>query len=340
LKQSSPLHQKIGYRKWITGGIGILFLLLFPQLFGAHLTTMFNYILMYSMVVTGLGLLIGWAGQFSLAQAAFYGVGAYTSALLSLRYNVNPWLGLLCSAALVGVIAYVLSKPLLSVPGFKVGFVTLGFAWFFHLIVSCLDITGGHDGLTGIRHLSIGRFALSKDLHYYYLLLAVVAVAFFLNRNLVKSKIGKEMRAIDTFTGGSVVAAKSFGINIGSLKTQIFVIAAIYASIAGSINAHYLTVVNPMPFDVWNAILTLVVVIIGGVHSLWGGILGAAVYFGIKEFLTVILGGVPMPGWQYFTFGVIVTLILLFFPEGIAGAFSQLHQWWNQRVSSSQREVI
>jgi len=142
----------------------------------------------------------------------------------------------------------------------------------------------------------------------------------------VKSKLGKQAKAMDTFTGGSALAARSVGIDIGKLKTKIFTIAGIYAALAGSLYAHYMTHLDPTPFSVWASILMLLIIIIGGVKSTWGGIVGAAIYFGLQEMLTYILGSRAPMGWQYLIFGLIVTLILLFFPTGITGFISTLHQ--------------
>lgn len=334
MNKSSNGIKMTGYVKWMAGVGGVFILILLPHVVGVYFTNMLNFILIYSLVVTGLGLLLGWAGQFCLSQAGFFGIGAYTSALITRHYGISPWLGIVFGTSLVGIIAYIMGKPLLSVPGFKVGFVTLGFGWVIWLLMGRLSLLGGHEGLTGVSHLSLGGFVLDKDFHYYYLLVIVVAMVYFLNRNLVKSKIGKEMHAMDTFTGGSVVASKSLGINTGDLKVKIFTIAAAYAGLAGGIYAHYLTTVCPEPFGIWPNLIILIMVIVGGVHSLWSGILGAGTFFGIKELITFSLGRNTPPGWEYLTFGILVTLILLFFPEGIAGVFFQLRLWWNQRVSS------
>jgi branched-chain amino acid transport system permease protein len=310
-------------RKW-TGGILLLFFLVLPFLIGPYPTTMLVLILIYSLVAMGLGLLIGWAGQFSLGQGAFFGIGAYTSGFLSVEFGVNPWLAMLCSGALAGTLAYVLGKPLLSVPGYKVGFVTIGFSWLFHDFISRLQILGASTGFSGIAHFSLGGLTLDKDYQYYYITFAIFVLFFLLNQNFVRSKLGKQAKAMDTFTGGSALAAKSVGIDIGKLKTRIFMIAGVYAGIAGSLYAHYMTHLDPAPFSVWASILILLIIIMGGVKSTWGGVVGAAVYFGLQEALTFILGSKAPMGLQYLVFGCIVSLILLFFPTGIMGFISRL----------------
>lgn len=335
MKQLSLVYQRVvDKRKWIGGVVAILLLIL-PFLVGPYPTTMLVLILIYSLVAMGLGLLIGWAGQFSLGQGAFFGIGAYTSGFLSAELGINPWLAMLCSAALAGTLAYILGKPFLSVPGYKVGFVTIGFSWLFYEFISRLEMLGGSTGFSGIAHFSIAGFALDQDYQYYYIAVVIVVAVFCLNQNFVKSKLGKQAKAMDTFTGGSALAARSVGIDTGKLKTKIFTIAGIYAGIAGSLYAHYMTHLDPTPFNLWASILMLLIIIIGGVKSTWGGIVGAAIYFGLQEMLTHILGSKAPMGWQYLIFGFIVTLILLFFPTGITGFISTLHQRLKGGIPSS-----
>jgi len=335
VKHLSLAYQRVvDSRKWTVGFIAI-FLVILPFLAGSYPTTMLVLILVYALVAMGLGLLIGWAGQFSLGQGAFFGIGAYTSGFLSVELGINPWLAMLCSALLTGMLAYVLGKPFLSVPGYRVGFVTIGFSWMFYEFISRLEMLGGSTGFSGIAHFSLAGFPLDKDYQYYYLALVAVVVAFLLNQNFVKSKLGKQARAMDTFTGGSALAAKSLGIDTGKLKTKIFAIAGVYAGIAGSLYAHYMTHLDPTPFSVWASILMLLIIIIGGVKSTWGGIVGAAIYFGLQETLTSLLGRRAPMGWQYLIFGFIVTLILLFFPTGIMGFISRLHQQFKGNTPSS-----
>lgn len=339
MRQLSFAYQQVIKNRVVLGVvlvIVVLILLALPFLVGSYLTTMMVFILINSLIAMGLGLLIGWAGQFSLGQGAFFGIGAYASGFLSAKLGLDPWLAMICSTAFTGALAYFLGKPFLSVPGYKVGFVTIGFSLAFFVFVSRIDILGGHEGFSGIRQFSIAGLTLNRDFHYYYLALVLVALAFLLNRNLVKSKLGKQAKAMDIFTGGSVLATKSLGVDTGKLKTQIFAIAGVYAGLAGSIYAHYMTHLDPGPFSVWASILMLLIVLMGGVNSLWGGIVGAATYFILKEALTAALGTQAPMGWQYLIFGVLVTLILLFFSGGIMGFLSNLHQRLKGNATSSQ----
>ena len=156
---------------------------------------------------------------------------------------------------------------------------------------------------------------MNKDFHYYYLLLVAISFAFFLARNLLRSEIGREMRAVDLFTGGSEIASSALGVNIGRLKTKIFVIASIYAAVAGSIYAHYMTHIHPQPFDISSSLLFLTMIVIGGIKSLWGGIIGAIFYSGSRELISYFMGGAT--GWDLIVYALVFLLVLMFLPEGL-----------------------
>ncbi len=306
-----------GYRKKVLWGVAALFLLLVPLIVtNPYQQSILVFVGIYALAATGLGMLTGYAGQVSIGQSAFYGIGAYTSALVSLRLGVSAWLGLLSGAVLTGIVAYILGKPFLRIRGFYLALVTIGFAMLVHNLMARMDfITGGHDGIAGIPHFSIGGFVLDKDFHYYYLLLIVLTIAILFYHNLVKSKIGRRMRAVDLFTGGSEMAAKALGVDIGKLKTQVFVICCVYAAVAGSIFAHYMGHIHPEPFSPHFSILFLIMIMLGGSRSIWGGLVGAIFYIVIKELLTFLVGGAV--GWELVIYALIFLAILIFLPHGL-----------------------
>jgi len=156
---------------------------------------------------------------------------------------------------------------------------------------------------------------MDKDFHYYYLLLVVLAVAIYLARNLVRSKIGRRMRAADLFTGGSETAAGSLGVDIGKLKTQIFVVCCVYGAVAGSIFAHYMGHIHPEPFSPHVSILFLTMVTLGGARSVWGGLIGSIFYFTMKELLTYLTKGAL--GWDLLIYAIIFLAVLSFVPQGL-----------------------
>jgi branched-chain amino acid transport system permease protein len=271
----------------------------------------------YTLVTTGLSMLSGYSGQISLGQAAFYALGAYTSALVTIHLNVSPWIGLLCGAVLTGCIAYLLGKPFLRIRGFYLALVTLTFSFLiFHLLGRMSFLTGGYDGIGGIPHFSFGNLVMDKDYQYYYLLLIIVIAAIFFYNNLINSKIGRKMRAADLFSGGSELAAKSLGVDIGKLKTQIFVICCVYAAVGGSIFAHYMAHIHPEPFSAGASILFLIMMVLGGQRSIWGGLIGSSFYVVIKEILNYAMR--DRVGWDLLIYAVLFLLILIVLPKGLA----------------------
>jgi branched-chain amino acid transport system permease protein len=326
-----------GYRKWISFFLIGLILCLLPLLLSQYLVSILIFIGIYAIVALGLGLLIGYAGQLSLGHNAFYGIGGYTSAILSFRYGISPWFGILSGMILTGVVAYAIGKPVLRFRGHILVIVTTAIGLIFWGLFGEMDfITGGYDGFSRIPTLSIGRlFAFTKDIHYYYLVLVVLCIAFIIARNIAKSKIGREFRTIDIGGGGSEVAAEMLGVNIGKIKVQVFVLSAVYASIGGSLYVHYLTHIDPTPFNLWMGFLSVIIVVIGGARSLWGPLVGATFYFGLKELISYVISllmpktqSVIVAGGEVIIFSFLFVIVLMLLPDGLVGLPRALFGRW------------
>ncbi len=267
-----------------------------------------NVLALNALVVTGLNLLIGYAGQISLGHAGFYGLGAYISAILTGSYGWPPWPTLIFAALMVGVIALVIGIPTLRLHGNYLVMATLGFNLVVFILLTQMDnLTGGPSGYTGIPPLSIFGQAIATDLRFYILVWSVVIVGLVLARNLVNSRAGRALRALH----GSEVAAAAAGVPIKAYKVKVFVLSAIYASVAGSLYAHYYGIVTPKTFDIFYSVEVVTMCLVGGMGSLWGGLLGAA-------FLT------PLPQVLHFFeeykdvfYGGILLVILIFLPRGL-----------------------
>jgi branched-chain amino acid transport system permease protein len=286
--------------------------------------TVGNFIGIYGIVAIGLALLLGYAGQVSMAQAAFFGIGAYTSAILTTLTEIDPWLALVAGAVIASGTAGVLGVPLLKLEGHVLAVATMALSIVIYtLFVEWTALTGGYDGIGGIPGLSLFGFQLKSDLHYYYLIWAFVVAVFVLSHNIVHSRIGRALRSIHRFSGGSEMAAQSVGISPAKYKVQVFMISAFYASIAGSLYAHWIAFINPEPFGVFTSILMLIMITIGGMGSLWGAMIGSAVIVLSGEFFRDIVPKV-LPGaageMEHIAYGLILVLILLFMPRGLMSA--------------------
>ena len=186
---------------------------------------------LYTMVTVGLGLLMGYAGQISLGHAAFYGLGAYASAIATTRYQVPPVLGIFLAALLTGVIAYVIGKPTLKLKEHYLALASLGFGIIIQIIFNeGGDFTGGPSGITRIPYLSIAFWPIDSDQKFYYVVWILTGLTMLFAHNLVNSRVGRALRAIH----GSEIAAETLGVDTAKYKLQIFVVSAMIASIAGS----------------------------------------------------------------------------------------------------------
>jgi len=318
------------YWKWILPGVIILFLLLLPLWGSLYIMSIFIFIGLYGMAALGVGVLIGYAGQVNLGPNAFMLIGAYTSAILAVDYGISPWLGTLCGAILTGVIAYIIGRAILRLHGFILAVVTACVALVSYRLVCELEITRGVFGITRIPHYAIGGFVLNQEVHYYYLVLVVLAILYVVTSNLIKSRFGRGFMALNLFHGGSEVASEAVGLDVGKLKMQAFVVSAVYGSIGGSIYAHYVTCITPQPFDLWWGLVLMMMATIGGMRSVLGPLIGSGLYFGLKEIIS-LTGAIKMAGLETFVFGLIFVLFLIFMPLGVVQLPSMVRRRWGKK---------
>lgn len=267
-----------------------------------------NVIGLNTIVVVGLNLLIGFAGQISLGHAAFYGLGSYFSGILTVNYGFPLWPAMLVGMLATGAVAYLIGYPSLKLRGHYLVMATLGFGIIINILMGELEqFTGGHDGLMGIPPLAIGGWVFDNDLKNFYLIWSFVFLCMLAARNLLNSRVGRALRAIS----GSEVAASSLGVNTADYKVKVFVLSAMFASISGSLYAHYITFISPSSYDFYYSIQVVTMVIVGGMGSLWGSLLGAGVLTCISEALHVA------KQYHIIAYGVFLCLVLVFLPQGI-----------------------
>lgn len=274
----------------------------------------------YSTVTIGLCLLMGYAGQVSLGQAAFFGLGAYASAVLTTQFAWSPWIAMVVGAVGTGVLAYLIGIPIFRLRGHYLAMATLGLGAIVHIVMTeWRPVTGGPTGLPGIPRLSLGGLVLKTDLTYYYLVWAVGLVALALARNMVDSRVGRALRAIH----GSEAAAESLGIDVARFKLQALVTSAVYASVGGSLYAHYMIFVSPGAFDVDTSVRLVLMAAVGGLASIWGAPLGAAVVTLLTLALRELVPLITHYGsgeHQIIAYGILLVVIMIFVPEGLTPA--------------------
>lgn len=273
----------------------------------------------YSILVIGLCLLMGFAGQVSLGHAAFYGLGAYGSGILTAKLAWAPFPAMLAAALLTGGVALVIGLITLRLKEHYLALATLGAGVIIYIFFNeQVELTGGPSGFSGIPYFSIGGWSFDTEISYYYLVWFFLLFAVLFARNVVKSRIGRALRALHS----SETGALCMGIPAFRYKVQIFVVSAVYASIAGSLYAHYITFISPSPFGFSASVEFVVMAVIGGLASIWGPIFGVSAVLFLTEFLRhgvkLIL---PSTGGEFeiIIFGMILVLIMMFMPEGLVG---------------------
>ncbi len=302
---------------WIAGAF-VLFAL--PFWAGAYPVSIVTMIGFHAIIGLGLVLLTGLAGQVSLGQAMFYGMGAYFSAVLTMRAGLPGWPSIVLAALVTAVFAALVGLAVLRLRGIIVAGVTLTVNLiFFYLVMSLGAVTGGATGLSGIPRLPYPS-TLSYSAFMFMLVWMVVLTLLIFSLNVARSRSGRALRVLNVLAGGSEDTAQILAINTMKYKVSVFVVAAVFASIGGSLFAHYTRVIEPGTFHVQLSVVVAIMVIVGGVTTPWGAIVGAAVMIGITEVLRtvapIVLGG-PTGAYEMVAYGVVLVATLLFLPEGV-----------------------
>lgn len=265
-----------------------------------------------SLVAIGLCILMGYAGQVSLGQAGFYGIGAYVSSILSVHYGFPVILGTLSAMVVSAIAAVILAVPALRLKGHYLAVATLGFGEIIYIILNEWG-PGGPSGFGDIPHFNIAGYSIQTTRESFYFVWIITALVMFYSINLIKSPTGRVLRAMHD----SDTASEAIGINIPLLKIKVFILGALYASLAGSIYAHYVTFISPSSFSLFYSILILMMVIIGGSKNLWGAVIGAIVVTVLPELLR------KFQELDVLVYGFILTITLMFFRKGLVPLLSE-----------------
>lgn len=284
------------------------------------------FIGIYTIVTLGLCLLMGYAGQISLGQAAFFALGAYGSAVLSTRFHWSPWLAMVAAAAGTGLVAGLVGTPIFRLRGHYLAMGTLAFGSIVHITINeWKEYTGGSSGLPGIPRLTIGGAPVKTDLAYYYLVWLFTIVALVIALNIVNSRFGRALRAIRN----SEPAAESLGIQVSRYKLQTLVTSAVYASVAGSLYTHYMIFISPGAASLDLSIRLVLMAAVGGLASVWGAPFGAATVMlltlGLREIVPLITH-YGSGEHQIIAYGILLIVIMIFMPQGLTAASVQAWQ--------------
>lgn len=274
-----------------------------------------TFVGMYVLIATGLSLLMGYAGQISLGHAAFFAVGAYTSGLSTTRWGFHPIPALLVALVLAALLALSVGLPTLRLRGHYLAMATLGFGEVVYIFLNAsVSLTGGPSGFGGIPRLGVESLVIEDPRACYVTVWAFALLALMLTLNLIHSRVGRALRTLHT----GEVAASSVGVHVARYKLQAFVWSALLACLAGSFYAHFVTFISPSSFGLKASILFVAMVVVGGLSSVWGAVMGAV----LLGLLPEVLRG--FRDYDILVYGGILLGIMLFAPQGLFGALREL----------------
>ena len=286
-------------------------LLVLPFFLGRYHMYVVNLVGISVILALGLALLTGFTGQISLGHAAFFGIGAYASALLTSKLAIPFWFSCPLGGVLAALISLGIGLPALRIRGHYLALATLGFGQIIQLILIHWDsLTNGPRGLVVARP-ALGGLKFSSDSTYYYVILIVTAALTWFSWNLVRSRIGRAFISIRD----SAVASASLGINLTKYKVLAFLLSSFYAGVAGSLYGPLVKFIDPLGFGLWQSALYLMMIVVGGMASIPGALIGAVLLTVLPE----ILRGFAQ--YREVIYGVALLLCLIFIPRGIYGLF-------------------
>lgn len=270
-----------------------------------------------TLLALGLNMLMGYAGQISLGHAAFYGIGAYTTAILTTTYQLSPWIGLVSAVLLSAFIAVVVGLPTLKLTGYYLGMGTLGFGMIVHIIFrEWSQVTGGASGFVSIPPLTIFGYGFYSQRSYFFLVWAVVLLGFVVSGRIINSRTGRALRSIHD----SEQAAAAVGINTMSLKLSVFVYSAVLSAVAGFLYAHLVTFISPGSFDFLVSVRIVTMVVIGGMATIWGSLFGASLLTLMPEFLHAF------SELEMLVYGLILMVVMITLPQGLTRGVLDIYE--------------
>lgn len=301
---------------------------------------MVNYMAINVIVTVGLNILVGYTGQISLGHAGFFAIGAYGTVLLMINLHFPFLLALVCSALIAAFFGFILGLPALRLEGPYLAIATLGFGMAITQVIGRWQVFGGRMGLE-VPDLSLGPFVIDTDRQLYFVIVTIAFLLILAARNLMKTRVGRAFIAIRD----SDIAAETMGVNLTLYKTLAFAVSAFYAGVAGGLMAFLLGFINPSSFNFILSIYFLAFVIVGGLGSILGSIMGAVVMTWLLLVLDKVqelpyLGAVlvsfserwmnlaGLPNIASIIFGLIIILLVVFEPLGLYGFWIRTKIYW------------
>jgi branched-chain amino acid transport system permease protein len=308
--------------------------LILPLIFGMNVVVIDVMILVfvYASIASAWNLIGGYVGQFALSNAVFYGVGAYTSTIVSTRYGISPWLGMLLGGIAAAGVAVVIGYPCLRLGFhyFAIGTFVIGES--VRLLFLSWDFIGGPLGLfIPVAPSGLSAFQFQEHLPYYYIALGLMLVTVTTTYVITRSRLVFYMRAIK----GDPEAAQSVGIDVASIRLRVFCLTAFLTALPGTFMAQYLLYIDPQSvLDTQISILASLLPILGGIGTVWGPVLGAVILIPLGEVTRVALGGSGRAA-DLVIFGGLIMVLALFRPSGLSGLPRDILGWLRRSVAEA-----
>jgi branched-chain amino acid transport system permease protein len=324
-------------RLWL--GVLLVVCLVAPIFFSSYMVYLMCLVAIYSIVAIGLNILMGYAGQISVGHTGFFAIGAYSSAIVMLRFGLPFWVSLPLAGLVAAGIGFLLGIPALRLSGFYLAVATLGFGIAVPLVIlNSEGISGGHQGLNPPRPNAFG-FQFSSDLSYYYVVFGCLLLLLAVANWLLSTKAGRAWKALRD----SETAAQAMGINLAYYKTLAFAVSGFYTGVAGVLDGHLITSIHPEGYTFTQSIQFLTFIVVGGMASLPGSIMGAVFLTVVQQMLSLGFPGLEsrfkdLPAIMY---GLFLILCVMFLPGGLAGVVekARLLVWRAQRRRAPHETV-
>lgn len=276
----------------------------------------------YTIAVSGLDVLFGYSGQISLGHAAFYGIGAYASAILSTQFKIPVFVSIVIAVIIAILFAILLALPAAKLVHHFLALLTIAFGQIFYLVIANANkLTGGFSGINFIPPLKIGSFTFDTNIRYYYFILISIIAFLFIKQRVINTRTGRAFIAIRESSN----AASSSGINTTMYKVMAFGISAAFTAYSGALYAHLIRFISPESFTSNQSTLLLTMLLFGGMGNFYGPIIGAVIITIINEYFQVL------GNYQMLIYGVFIILIILFMPKGLVGGINVAANWFKKK---------
>jgi branched-chain amino acid transport system permease protein len=324
----------------LTGIVVLSLLVLAPAVIGGSGLTMrvFSLIFINSLLAMGLMVITGYTGMLNMGHAAFYGIGAYTAAILALTFHQPFLICFLAATVGAGLAGFLIAFPCLRVTTDFLSLITIAFAEVFQtVILNWMEVTRGPMGLPGIPPIVIAGITFDSSIHYYYLFLFIAVMVFIALSNVMSSRVGRSLKAIRD----DEICARAQGINVRYYKVLAFVLGTLPAGMAGAMIAFFVQFVGATMFKFEASLIMMNMVILGGLGSLPGAIIGAAFFVGFTELIR------PLAVYRVGVGGAIMILLMLFRPQGLMGSkafagiggFENMLIRWRQKLRTPEQDA-